>query len=316
MLLEFNCQKWPTRQSLYPSGAQHEQKQNITFSSSRGPFWKVLQYQSGKQRFKWGESVTLKCPWVCVSVNGCRSVALSWPCILPRLSPGPPPATAKSWSWVQRDWKPLLHCVLQEKSCGGPIREQTRSESATRRTAATGKSCATAPPPWCIWRSTMKQCRKVLLLFFFLFFLQPVCSAEITLPKTFCGWDVLLLLLPRGACFLWEHLLVFLRAPPMISLRVCFRDPRHQSVQSQQWRLLPAVSAHLPDHQSLHVHGWIQPAHRAAVMWGWETRKHTQRPQSGSSYFMSNMNHSFEVENCCVLLQVSVLSCSTLCTKA
>lgn len=55
-------------------------------------------------------------------------------------------------------------------------------------------------------------------------------------------------------------------SPPLILLRGCFCDPRHQSVQSQQWRLLPAVSAHLPDHQGLHVHGWIQPAHRPAVL--------------------------------------------------
>lgn len=103
------------------------------------------------------------------------------------------------------------HLLLQETSCGGPIRELTRSESATKRTAATGKCYATTLPPWCTWKSTMKLCRKVQDPF--LFVSQSLfAQLKSRCLKTFCGSDVLLWW-PRAACLLWEHLLLFLWAP-------------------------------------------------------------------------------------------------------
>lgn len=115
-----------------------------------------------------------------------------------------------------------------------------------------------------IYNETVQKGAGHFSLVVFPLFLQPVCSAEITLPKTFCGSRVVVI--ATWSLFALRTSARVSVSPPLILLRVCFREPRHQSVQSQQWRLLPAVSAHLPDHQSLHVHGWIQPAHRAAVM--------------------------------------------------
>lgn len=47
-----------------------------------------------------------------------------------------------------------------------------------------------------------------------------------------------------------------------------FPSSRYQPVQQQQWRLLPALSPHLPDHQVLHVHGGLQPEDGTAVLRG------------------------------------------------
>lgn len=50
------------------------------------------------------------------------------------------------------------------------------------------------------------------------------------------------------------------------SLIFAFAFSWYQPVQQQQRRLFPAVSAHVSDHQGLHVHSWIQPEVRAAVL--------------------------------------------------